>query len=40
MKLKFPKFTTVTQGQMNKTVETTKYYLAVKLYNRNVLYAA
>jgi len=25
---------------MNKIVETTKYYLAVKLYNRNMLYAA
>jgi len=25
---------------MNKSAETTKYYLAVKLYNRNVLYAA
>ena len=36
----FLKFTTVTQGHMNKSAETTKYYLAVKLYNRNVLYAA
>jgi len=40
IKLKFLKFTTVTQGQMNKTAENTKYYLAVKLYNLNVLYAA
>ena len=39
IKLKFLKFTTVTQYQMNKTAEPTKYYLAVKLYNRNVLYA-
>ena len=40
IKHKFPNFTTVTEGQINKTAETTKYYITVKLYNRNVLYAA
>ena len=38
--LKVFKFTTVPHGQKSKTAETTKYYLAVKLYKRNVLYAA
>ena len=40
IKLKFLNFTTVTLGQIIKSAETTKYYLASKPYNRNVLYAA